>query len=211
MTRRKRLRIKVALLSAFVVLGAPIAARLAMHSAARGRVYCDVGSVPNCRVAVVLGAGVRPDGTLSTLLQDRVDAGIALYKAGRVEKLLMSGDNSVTHYNEPQRMMEYAVSHGVPPEDVAMDFAGRRTYDSIYRAKRIFGLDKVIIVSQRLHLDRAVFLCDRLDVEGCGFAADKPHHNNSKAAIREVPACLSALVDVYILHPTPILGKREKI
>ncbi len=211
MFTRKRLRIKMMILLAALILGAPITARLAMHSAARGRVYSDAGRVPKCRVALVLGAGVHPDGTLSTLLQDRVDAGIALYEAGKIEKLLMSGDNSVVHYNEPQRMMEYAVSQGVPQEDVGMDFAGRRTYDSVYRAKHIFGLEEIIIVSQRFHLDRAVFLCDRLGVAGCGFAADKPHHDNPKAAVREVPACLSALADVYILNPTPILGRREKI
>lgn len=210
MSKRKRNRIVILLLG-ILVFGSPVIARLAMHVSARGRIYADIERIPECRVAVVLGAGVYPDGTLSTLLRDRVDAGIALYEAGKVEKLLMSGDNSVTHYNEPQRMMEYALKHGVPAEDVAMDFAGRRTYDSIYRAKRIFGQDEIIVVSQRFHLDRAVFLCDRLGVRGYGFAADQPHHDNPMAAIREIPACLSAVLDVYLLHPTPILGKREKI
>jgi SanA protein len=106
-------------------------------------------------------------------------------------------------------MVEYAVKHGVDPKDVKMDFAGRRTYDSMYRAKHIFGLDKFIVVSQSYHLDRAIFLARHMGIDAYGFASDR--HKNTKVMLREVPACVSALVDVYVLHPKPLLGKPETI
>ncbi|MHB1001116.1 MAG: SanA/YdcF family protein [Armatimonadota bacterium] len=166
------------------------------------------------RVAVVLGAKVYPDGRLSLLLSDRVNKAVALYKAGKVEKILMSGDNRFAHYDEPTRMAEYAIRKGVDPDDVAMDFAGRRTYDSVYRAKHIFGLDGCIIVSQGFHLDRAIFLCRKLGIDGYGVAADEHMYMGGRvrfARIREIPACLSALADVYLLHPRPVMGRRERI
>jgi SanA protein len=170
-----------------------------------------VNKAPHCRVALVLGARVKPDGRLSTLLEDRVKAAIKLYEAGAVEKLLMSGDNRVTHYNEPKRMCDYAVEHGVGREDVAMDFAGRRTYDSVYRAKRIFGLHRFIVVSQRFHVERALFICDHVGVKGLGFAADVKGHRSLKVEIRELGACVGALVDVYLRKPRPVMGSRERI
>ena len=154
---------------------------------------------------------MRPNGELSTLLRDRVDAGIDLYRAGKVRKLLMSGDNRFTHYNEPDRMREYAISCGVPAADIGCDYAGRRTYDSIYRAKYIFGLDSIIVVSQRFHLDRAIFLCKHLGIDAYALAADRPGHDNPRVAIREIPACLFGLVDVYIRQPHPIMGRKETI
>ena len=196
---------------AAIAVALPIFARLYIHQSARGRIYAMASRVPHCRVALVLGAGVKPDGRLSTQLEDRVKAGVKLYKAGVVEKLLMSGDNRVTHYNEPKRMCDYAIEHGVPSEDVAMDFAGRRTYDSIYRAKHIFGLKRFIIVSQRFHLDRALFLCDHVEVKGTGYAADVKGHRNLKVEIRELAASVTALIDVYLREPRPVMGARERI
>ncbi|MGC8863698.1 MAG: SanA/YdcF family protein [Armatimonadota bacterium] len=192
--RRALLRLAAGAVAAMVL--APVCARLYVHRFGRDRVFWDPSRVPHCRVALVLGAGVRPDGRLSVQLQDRVDAAIKLYRAGAVEKLLMSGDNRVTHYNEPQRMGDYAI---------------RRTYDSIYRAKHVFGLNRIIVVSQRFHLDRALFLCDHIGVRATGFAADVKGHRSIKIEIRELGACLAALVDVSLRRPRPVMGKRERI
>jgi len=210
-TSARRRRKVLGIAAAALVIGLPIFARLYVHLAARGRVFSEPSSVAHCRVALVLGAGIRPDGRLSVQLQDRVDAAIRLYKAGVVEKLLMSGDNRVTHYNEPERMRRYALRRGVSADDVAADFAGRRTYDSIYRAKHIFGLDRVLVVSQRFHLDRALFLCDHIGIKGTGFAADVKGHRNLRVEIREVGACVGALADVFLRKPRPVMGKRERI
>ena len=198
-----------------IVLGLALAlvfgARLWLHVAAGRWVYGDVSKVPACRVALVLGAEVRPNGKPCVLLKDRLDAGIELYRAGKVSKLLMSGDNRTSHYNEPQRMRDYAVARGIPSEDVAMDFAGRRTYDSVYRARRIWGLRRFIVVSQGFHVDRAVFLARRLGIRAYGLRADKPGHCSPRALVRALPASFLAVLDAYVRHPRPIMGKRERI
>jgi SanA protein len=201
--------IRVVLATAIILVALPVFARIWVSSVAHGRVYSDIHKVPKCRVAVVLGSRVYPSGALCTILARRVDKAIELYKAGKVEKLLMSGDNSVTHYNEPKRMLDYAVRHGVPREDIGMDFAGRSTYASVYRAKHIFGLNKFIVVSQAYHLDRTIFLCSSLGVDAYGAAAEMPHY--PKGPLREFPACVQAIADAYVRHPVPIMGEREKI
>lgn len=196
-------------LAALIILGPLVFARLWVHSAAVGSIY-SAAKVPSCRVALILGARVHKDGSLSKTLKSRVDTGIDLYRSGKAQKLLMSGDNRFIRYNEPRRMREYAIAQGVPPEDVAMDFAGRRTYDSIYRARVIFGQSKLIVVTQRFHMDRALFLCKELGVTGYGVVA--PNGTlDLRNDLREFPASAGALVDVYIHRPSPILGKPESV
>ncbi len=160
-------------------------------------------------VAIVFGAGVYPDGRLSPMLADRVATGVALYKAGKVQKLLMTGDNSIPTYNEPWRMADYAIQLGVPEEDIAFDYAGRRTYDSCWRAKHIFGLERVVLVTQRFHLPRAIYLCQEVGVDAVGVAADRrvyPRRTLAWLALREVLARVRAWLDVHLLKPQPIGG-----
>jgi SanA protein len=207
---KKRIRrVAKALLFLFclicIVVGGP---KLWMHFAARGRIYTNINKAPKCRVALVLGAKIFRSGKLSDVLKDRVDTAIKLYKAGKVEKLLMSGDNRFTHYNEPERMADYAIAQGVPAEDIVMDFAGRRTFDSVYRAKHIFGQDRMIIVTQRFHMDRALFICRTLGVKAYGVPGK--YAGSRRSIIREVPAAISAVIDAYILRPTPVMGRMRK-
>lgn len=194
---------------AIIILAIPIAARLYIHYSVRDQVYPNVYDVPQCRVALVLGAGVRPDGSLTPSLASRVDKAVELWREGKVDKLLMSGDNRVTHYNEPERMRQYAMKRGVPREAIAADYAGRRTYDSTWRAKNIFGLRKVIVVTQSFHLDRALFLCNHVGLKAYGVGTTVT--KDFRATVREMPACVGALADVYIRHPHPVGGKKEKI
>jgi len=198
------------ILACLALVGA-VLARVWVHTSAHDRVYSDLKKVPHCHVGLVLGAGVKPNGELSIPLKDRVDKGIALYRAGKVDKLLMSGDNRVIHYNEPKRMRVYAISKGVPAGDVRSDFAGRRTYDSMYRAKHIFGQRRMIVVSQGWHLDRAVFIGDHIGLEAYGVSADNPRHVDARGIVRELGACVGALVDVYLRQPRPVMGKEERI
>ena len=114
---------------------------------------------------LVLGCGVRPDGTPSLMLTDRLETGIALYQAGAAEKLLMSGDHGTEDYDEVNTMKRIAKENGVPSADIFMDHAGFSTYDSVYRAKEIFCAKKVIIVSQRYHLPRALYVAEKLGLE----------------------------------------------
>ena len=122
-----------------------------------------------------LAAGVRANGQLSPMLRDRMDAAIRLYQSGTVGKILVSGDNSTVNYNEPGRMYDYAVARGVSPADITRDYAGRRTYDTCYRASAIFGVKEALLVTQRFHLPRALFTCRSFGIDAVGVAADPAH------------------------------------
>lgn len=166
--------------------------------------------VPAGRVAIVFGARIYQDGRLSSMLKDRVETAVQLYHAGKVDKLLLSGDNRFTNYDEPGRMMDYAISRGVPAQDIQPDYAGRRTYDTCYRAREIFGLDSAILVTQSFHLPRALFTCDQVGMDAVGVSADlQPYSRRSLAwsTLREIPATCVALVDALLKKPSEVLGE----
>lgn len=190
-----------------LLAASPLALRAWADWRYKSRVYHFIADVPPRRVALVFGAGVWPGGTLSHILADRVDTAVDLYHAGKVQKLLMSGDNRFINYNEPQHMKEYAMSRGVPEEDIVLDYAGRRTYDSCYRARAIFGLNEIIVVTQNYHIDRALFICNGLGVDAVGVVADRRSYTKGRQYwLREIPAMLLAWWDVVIAHPLPVLG-----
>ena len=149
-----------------VLFGLP---KVVTSLSAAGRIY-SVADAPSAPVAVVFGAGLQKDGTPSPVLKDRVTAAVQLYQAGKVKKLLMSGDNRFVDYNEPASMRDYALSQGVPEEAIVLDFAGRRTYDTCYRARDIFGLDDILVVTQKFHLPRAIFTCSGMGSNSKGFS-----------------------------------------
>lgn len=192
--------------AAVVLLGG---LRLWIERKARDRLYTHVEDVPLRPVALVLGAGLWPDGSLTPVLVDRVAVAADLYHAGIVQKLLCSGDNRFVDYNEPQAMLEYAVRLGVPEQDVVLDYAGRRTYDSCYRARTIFGVEQVVIVTQRFHAARALYLCDALGVDAVAILADRQTYTRRRIMweAREYPALALAWWDVNVRRPTPVLGE----
>lgn len=164
--------------------------------------------------AVVFGAGLRRDGTPTLVLEDRVETAVELYRAGKVKKILMSGDNRFITYNEPAAMRAYAIGLGVPDEDIVLDYAGRSTYDTCYRAKEIFGLNQTILVTQSFHLPRAIYTCRMLGLDASGVVADNKEFRRSSELvwnIREFGSCLKALLDLHITHPLPVLGDKEPI
>jgi len=174
----------------------------------------SVSDVPVKRIAIVFGAEVRKDGTPSAVLRDRVQTAVELYKDGKVEKLLMSGDNRFVDYNEPEAMRQYAVGLGVPNEAIVLDYAGRRTYDTCYRAKEIFQVDSAILVTQGFHLPRSLFLCNSFGVESVGVEADNYYYLKRLRLVwyvRETLATTQAIWDVYVAHPLPVLGEPEPI
>lgn len=122
---------------------------------------------------VVFGAGVREDGTLSDMLADRMDTGIALYKAGAGKKLLLSGDHGRVDYNEVGAMRDYAVAAGVPETDIFLDHAGFSTYETLRRAQDIFGVSSAVLVTQEYHLYRALYIADQLELDTVGVSADR--------------------------------------
>lgn len=190
-----------------------ILARVVIILVAKPKTF-SVENVPVRRVAIVFGAEVKKDGTPSAVLRDRVETAVALYKSGKVEKILMSGDNRFVDYNEPESMRQYAVSLGVPNEAIVLDYAGRRTYDTCYRAREIFQVDSAILVTQGFHLPRALFLCNSFSVEAVGVEADNYYYLKRLRLvwyIRETLATTQAVWDVYVKHPMPVLGEPEPI
>ena len=183
--------------------------RLWVEHRYRARIFTRLEDVPSRPVAIVLGAGLWPDGSLTPVLADRVAAAGDLYTAGTVHKLLCSGDNRFANYNEPQRMLEYALRLGVKQEDIVLDYAGRRTYDTCYRARAIFGVEGAVVVTQRFHVARALYLCDALGVDAVAFVADRQEYSTRRHVweAREYLALAAAWWDVNVSHPLPVLGE----
>ena len=173
----------------------------------------EAATIPSQRVAIVFGAGLTRSGEATPILKDRVETAAKLYFAGKAEKLLMSGDNRFMDYNEPDAMRRYALALGVPHEDIVLDYAGRRTYDTCFRARTIFGVTKAILVTQNFHLPRALFLCNVLGVDGTGVAADNFTYRKRSLFywnLRELPATVTAFADI-VARPLPVLGNPEFI
>ncbi len=126
---------------------------------------------PQC--ILVLGCAVWLNNEPSPMLKDRLDTAIALYKAGVAPKLLLSGDNSIVEYSEPDCMLKYTLAQGVPPEDIFLDFAGFSTYESVYRSHSVFMADRMIVVTQKYHLFRALKACEALGIEVKGVASNQ--------------------------------------
>jgi SanA protein len=194
----------------FVVI---LLARIIFLGKASSRTFSQ-DNVPARQVAIVFGAEVKKDGTLSIVLRDRVETAVALYKSGKVEKLLMSGDNRFVDYNEPEAMRRYALALGIPDADIVLDYAGRRTYDTCYRAKEIFGVNSAVLVTQGFHLPRALFLCNAFGIDAIGVEARNYYYLKRLKLywnLRELLATVQSVGDVYLLKPLPVLGKPEFI
>lgn len=180
------------------------------------RRYIDVTKIPSEKVAIVFGAGVWDDGTPTPMLADRVEAAVKLYQIGKIQKILMTGDNSSQDYNEVKAMQRYAIEKGVPAADITLDYAGFSTYESCYRAKAIFDLNRAILITQRYHLPRAVYTCNHLGIESIGLGvADWGVYSNESMryyTFREVFSTIKAVWEVHITRPNPtFLGLSEKI
>ena len=131
------------------------------------------GGVKNLDCALVLGAGVKHDGSPSDVLRDRLDVALSLYRHGRVERVLVSGDHRAESYDEPNAMRRYLEANGVPREAIFMDHAGFDTYSSVWRAKNVFGAERIIVVTQDFHLPRALYVARSLGIAAEGASADK--------------------------------------
>lgn len=166
---------------------------------------------------LVLGCGVHDDGTPSAMLYDRLQRSVEMYEAGVSDRLLMTGDHGREGYDEVDTMKTFAVDAGIPSECVFMDHAGFSTYESMYRAKAIFGAQKVLIVTQEYHLYRAVYIARQLGLEAYGVDAD--YRGDSGQTARDVREVLARVKDVgscifkpeptYLGEPIPIWGSGE--
>ena len=161
---------------------------------------------------LILGAGVWGDSP-SPMLRERLETGAALYRAGAAEKILVTGDNGSVDYNEVQVMEDYLAEElGVPRKDIVRDHAGFSTYESMYRAKEIFCVESAVVVTQKYHLFRAVYIAQRLGIRACGADAEKTAYSGKEG--REIRECLARIKDFYycILKPLPkYLGEKIPI
>jgi vancomycin permeability regulator SanA len=174
-----------------------------------GQVYSDPKEVPSAPVAIVFGASVQANGEPSQMLADRVDAAVALYQNGKVERLLMTGDSESPSYDEVGSMQRRAVAAGVPADKIDLDGAGYRTYDSVYRAKKVFGISRAILVTQDFHLPRALYLANSLGIQAVGLSAnDRPYQTQTYYDVREAAGLVVSWYEVNLLHPQPSQPKR---
>ena len=177
----------------------------------------DADTINDADCILVLGCGVREDGTPTHMLEDRLKRGIELYKAGVAPKLLMSGDHGRADYNEVATMKAYAVAAGVPSEDVFMDHAGFSTYESLVRAKEVFQTDKLVVVTQKYHLHRALYIAKRFGMEAHGVDADlRTYAGQLMRDVREVAArvkdvltCTFKPAPTYLGDAIPVSGNGD--
>ena len=162
-----------------------------------------IGEVDHAPVAIVLGAKVKADGEPSDILRDRLLTAIDLYRAGSIDKILVSGDDGQVEYDEVNAMRLYLLAADVDPDDIFLDHAGFDTYDSMARANKVFGITKAIVVTQKYHLPRALYLADAFGIEAQGVVADRQTYLGIlRYQARELLADTKAVIDV-IFHVSP--------
>ena len=166
-----------------------------VNKSAEGKIYTDSNTIPAKDVAVVLGTSRwLTNGYENNYFTYRINAAANLYLNGKVKKILVSGDNGTASYNEPFEMFDALVDKGVNPNDIVLDYAGFRTFDSMVRANKVFGLNNFIVVSQDWHCERAIYIGQSQNISMIGFAAKDPNIS-TKAQLREYPARVSAFID----------------
>jgi SanA protein len=172
----------------------------------------DTSDWPPPRVAVVFGASIYGNGDLSPILKDRVNTAIDIYKAHKVDRILVSGDARQRNYNEPKAMYDYLVSHAVAPKDVIIDVSGRSTYETCLRAKEVFDLDRAVLVSQGFHLSRALYIANQLGMDAVGMAGDmRTEQEIDYQGMREWAAELKAFLNLKFIPPNTSLEDGKAI
>ena len=169
-----------------------------INRAYENQVTSNIQKLPNSKAGLVLGTSkTLANGSTNYYFKYRIDAAEELYKAGKVKYLIVSGDNSQKHYNEPEDMQKELISRGIPKEHIFMDFAGFRTLDSVVRAKEIFSQDSLIIVSQKFHNERAVYIAEHFGMNAYGYnAKDVNRYTGFKTNIREKFARVKVFFDL---------------
>ncbi len=163
------------------------------------RIYKDLTKIPSAETVIILGASVHADGKLSPILQDRVDTAIKLFNANKVKNFLVTGDHRSNDYNEVSAMVNYLNEKGIDTAKIRADHAGLDTYDSMYRAGKLFNVRDAIVVTQQFHLPRTLFIAKNLGLNYLGLAADQGHYaTENRLKQREKLANFKALWEVLL-------------
>lgn len=181
---------------------------------AENRLYSDVMKIPHNKVGLLLGtAPVTPWGVHNNYYDYRINAATELFKAGKIDYILVSGDNHSTDYDEPSCMRDSLMIRGIPKDKIILDYAGFRTLDSIVRAKEIFGQNSITIISQQFHNERALYLAKRYGIEAVAYNAKDVEYWKKKLKIhgREYLARVKMFIDLYTGKKPKFLGERIKI
>ncbi|GGN89243.1 membrane protein [Actinoplanes lobatus] len=209
--RRLRRLLAAGALSAILAVAVAIGCTTWVRSAADGHIY-DAASVPAAPVALVLGAQVDPNGQPSAFLAARLEIARQLLEAGKIKAILVSGDHGEWAYDEPGAMQAWLVARGVPADRVVLDHAGFDTYDSCVRARKIFGVQQAIVVTQNFHLPRAVALCREQGIDATGVGDDTARAYKDlwlRGEVREYGAAVKAAADVLTARDPIFLGPHE--
>lgn len=213
-----RLFFKLIRITAILVVAIVAITFLAYYSVkfnARTKTYNNVNDVPYCKVGLVLGTSpYTSNGHNNYFFTTRINAAAELYKAGKVTKLIVSGDNHTRYYDEPTHMKNALISKGVSPSAIVLDYAGFRTLDSVVRAKEVFMQDKLIVVSQRFHNERAIYLAEHYGIEAVGYNAKdakKTRKSLTITVVRESFSRVKMFIDIIINKQPKYLGDTIKI
>ena len=213
-TIKKLLLNKWSLLSLLFLILLIVFSNLLISKCSVDKIYSTVDDAPVADVALLLGTSrYTARGNTNLYFKYRIQAVVALYNAGKIKHIIVSGDNSVTSYNEPREMRKALIAKGIPEDDITLDYAGFRTLDSVVRCKEVFGQNNFIIVSQQFHIERALFIATKFDIDAIGYIAKNPPEKYSlKTNFREYFARTKAIIDLYIINTQPkFLGKKEII
>lgn len=200
-----------------VLLLAPIiflfSSNLIIIKTTKTNIYSKIDQVPSNDIGLVLGTSKYTVGGINLYYKYRIEAAAELFFNGKVKHLIVSGDNHVNGYNEPEQMKASLIKLGVPAEKITCDYAGLRTLDSVVRLKKIFLTQKVTIISQKFHLQRALFIANHYDIEAIGYCSkDVGAQYNRTTQFREMFARSKAVLDLYLLRTKPkYLGTEIKI
>ena len=178
--------------------------------ASRGCLFDEAAALPKTHVGLVFGTSDRVNGLENLYFRYRIDAAETLWKAGKLDALIVSGDNSSKYYNEPGKMKQALIERGIPAGRIVCDYAGLRTLDSVVRAKEIFGLDSIVFISQRFQNERAIYLAQANGMHAIGFnARNVATHAGLKTQLREIGARVRMWLDVHLLGTRPrFLGRK---
>lgn len=205
----------IALAFAIVVCGGLIGiCNMVVKQQAKGRVYADVNVIPYRKVGLVLGTIPIVNGYQNRYYDYRMDAAAELYFANKVSYLLLSGDNHVSHYNEPESMRRSLMERGVPDSVIYLDCAGFRTFDSMVRAKKVFAQDSVTVISQKWHNERAIYIAGHYDLDAIAFCAQDYTAGRRiyvKNHLREALAKVKVVLDLIVDKQPHFLGEIESI
>ena len=185
-------------------------ANIAASWAARGRTFDSIAATPSSDVGLVFGTSDRTKGRENLYFKHRVEAAAALWNSGKIRTLIVSGDNRAHDYNEPEKMKRALLKLGVPAQNIVCDYAGLRTLDSVVRAKKIFGLNSILFISQRFQNERAIYIAKAHGLDAIGHnARDVDARTGVKTRVREIGARVKMWLDVNILDTPPKhLGER---